>query len=69
MSMYYEDPDRNTVELFYDTGFSEQEIVDFYAGGDRYVLSASPFDPAQMLRELRGGKTVAELIAWSPPSA
>jgi catechol-2,3-dioxygenase len=68
MSMYYEDPDRNTVELFYDTGFSEQEIIDFYAGGDRYVLSATPFDPAEMLRDLRSGKTVAELTAWSPPS-
>ena len=69
MSMYYEDPDHNVVELFYDTQYTEEQITAFYAGGDSYVLSAIPFDPAKMREELRGGKTVAELTAWSPPPA
>ena len=66
MSMYYEDPNRNTVELYYDTEYSEEQIAAFYAGGDQYVLGAIPFDPAETLKELRGGKTVAELIVWAP---
>jgi 2,4-dichlorophenol 6-monooxygenase len=68
MSVYYQDPDRNVVELFYDTQYTEEQLAEFYAGGDRYVLSAIPFDPAEKLEELRGGKTVAELTAWSPPA-
>ena len=69
MSMYYEDPNRNTVELYYDTEYSEEQIAAFYAGGDEYVLGAIPFDPAETLKELRGGTTVAELTAWSPRDA
>jgi len=68
MSVYYQDPDRNVVELFYDTRYTEDQLAEFYAGGDRYVLSAIPFDPAEKLAELRGGKPVAELTAWSPPA-
>jgi hypothetical protein len=52
MSMYYEDPDHNAVELFYDNKFSEEQIL--------------AFDPAELLQELRTGKIVAELTAWSP---
>ena len=66
MSVYYQDPDRNVVELFYDTRYTQDQLAEFYAGGDRYVLSAFPFDPAEKLEELRGGKPVAELTAWSP---
>lgn len=69
MSVYYQDPDRNVVELFYDTKYSQEQLAEFYAGGDRYVLSAIPFDPAKKQEELRGGKTVAELTAWSPPAS
>ena len=68
MSVYYQDPDRNVVELFYDTRYTEDQLAEFYAGGDRYVLSAIPFDPAEKLAELRGGKPVTELTAWSPPA-
>jgi len=66
--MYYEDPDKNTIELYYDSGYTEEDMVAFYAGGDRYVTSPTRFDPAELLKELRNGKSVAELIAWSPPS-
>jgi len=68
MSIYYEDPNSNGVELYYDTKYSEEQISEFYAGGDRYVLGARPFDPSEVLKELRNGKTIAELIAWAPPS-
>ena len=68
MSMYYEDPDKNTIELYFDSGYTEDDMVAFYAGGDRYVTSPTPFDPAELLKDLRNGKSVAELIAWSPPS-
>ena len=67
ISVYYQDPDRNVVELFYDTQYSQEQLAEFYAGGDRYVLSAIPFDPAKKLAELRAGKTIAELTAWSAP--
>jgi len=40
----------------------------FRVGGDRYVLGTIPFDFAQLREELRNGKTVTELTAWSPPS-
>jgi catechol-2,3-dioxygenase len=69
MSMYYQDPNGNTVELYYDTKYTEEQITAFYAGGDRYVLGMIPFDPKDRLAELRSGKTVAEVTAWSPRSA
>jgi len=68
MSMYYQDPDQNTVELYFDSGYTEEDMVAFYAGGDRYVTSPTPFDPAELLTDLRNGRSVAELIAWSPPN-
>jgi hypothetical protein len=40
----------------------------FRVGGDRDVLGAIPFDLAQLREELRNGKTVTELTAWSPPT-
>jgi hypothetical protein len=69
MSMYYEDPSRNTVELYYDTRYTEEQIAEFYAGGDRYVLGAIPFDPVEVLKDIRGGKTVADVTAWAPRTA
>jgi catechol-2,3-dioxygenase len=68
-SIYYEDPDKNIVEMFYDKGLTEEELQEFYAGGDRYILGATPFDPDALVKGLRDGKPVAELVAWSPPSA
>jgi catechol-2,3-dioxygenase len=67
MSMYYQDPDHNVIELFFDNKYSEEQIVEWYGGGDSYVRSATPFDPAEKLQELRDGKTVAEVTAWAPP--
>jgi catechol-2,3-dioxygenase len=67
-SMYYEDPNKNAVELYYDTKYTEEQIAEFYAGGDRYVLGATPYEPAEMLKEFHNGKTVAELTAWTPPT-
>jgi catechol-2,3-dioxygenase len=69
MSMYYEDPSRNTVELYYDTRYTEEQIAEFYAGGDRYVLGAIPFDPVEVLKDIRRGKTVADVTAWAPRTA
>jgi catechol-2,3-dioxygenase len=69
MSMYYQDPSKNGVELYFDSGYDEEQITAFYQGGDRYVLGARPFDPAATLKELRDGKPVAELIAWAPRNA
>ena len=68
ISMYYEDPDKNTVELYFDSGYTEEDMVAFYAGGDRYILSPTPFDPVELQQKLHSGKSVAELIAWAPPS-
>jgi len=45
MSMYYE-PDKNTIELHYDSGSTEDDMVALYTRGDRYVTSLTPFDPA-----------------------
>jgi hypothetical protein len=36
---------------------------------DHSALGAVPFDPALLAEELDGGKTVAELTAWSPRTA
>ena len=69
VSLYFEDPSGNAVELYYDTRYTEEQIAAFYGGGDRYVLGALPFEPAQMLAELRSGRSVAELTAWAPRSA
>jgi catechol-2,3-dioxygenase len=66
MSMYYEDPSRNTVELYYDTKYTEEQIAEFYAGGDQYVLGSIPFDPVEVFKDIRGGKTVAEVTDWAP---
>jgi 2,4-dichlorophenol 6-monooxygenase len=69
VSIYYQDPDKNIVELFYDKGLSEEQLLEFYAKGDRYILGAVPFDPDEWLRGLRAGTAVAELVAWAPPGA
>jgi catechol-2,3-dioxygenase len=66
MSMYYQDPDNNTVELFYDSGYTEEQLIEHFAGGDRYVLGGIPFDPAELMKRLGDGEAVAELIAWAP---
>ena len=68
ISIYYTDPDKNVIELFYDTAYSEEQIIEFYDGGDANAFGATPFDPADMLHGLQSGKPVAELIAWAPPS-
>ena len=39
-------PVGGAVELFYDNAYSEEQIVEFHAGGDRYVRSATRLDPA-----------------------
>jgi len=69
LSIYYQDPDKNIVELFYDKGLTEEQLLEFYAGGDHYILGAAPFDPDELLRGLRAGKAVADLVAWTPPGA
>jgi len=69
VSIYYQDPDKNTVELFYDKGLTEEQLLEFYAKGDRYILGAAPFDPDELLQGLQAGKAVAELVAWAPPGA
>jgi catechol-2,3-dioxygenase len=66
MSVYYQDPDKNTVELFYDTGYTEERLIEFFAGGDRYVVGGIPFDPADLRKRLIGGEALATLTAWSP---
>ncbi|MFE1961574.1 VOC family protein [Streptomyces sp. NPDC059479] len=68
VSLYYTDPDKNAVELFWDAAYTEEQIVEFYAGGASNAYGATPFDPAEMLQGLRSGKSVAELTAWIPPS-
>lgn len=67
VSMYYHDPDNNMVELFYDNKYTEEQIVEWYGGGPSYVMGATPFDPAEMLKALRDGTPAAELSAWAPP--
>jgi catechol-2,3-dioxygenase len=69
VSIYYQDPDKNIVELFYDKGLTEEQLLEFYSKGDRYILGAVPFDADELLRGLRAGKAVAELVAWAPPGA
>ena len=67
VSIYFPDPDNNTVELFYDTSYTEEQIVEWYGGGASYALGFVSFDPAAMLKELQDGKTTEELTAWAPP--
>jgi len=67
VSIYYEDPDKNIVELFYDKGLTEEQLVEFYARGDRFILGAIAVDPLELLKGRRAGRAVAELVAWSPP--
>jgi catechol-2,3-dioxygenase len=67
VSMYFPDPDRNTIELFYDAKYNEEQIVEWYGGGESYAMGAVGFDPALMLKELQAGKTTEELTAWAPP--
>ena len=66
MTIYYTDPDKNTVELFYDTAFTEEQLVAFYGGDEVEIPRPVPFDPAQALKELKDGRSVAELTAWAP---
>jgi catechol-2,3-dioxygenase len=66
MSIYYQDPDQNTVELFYDNGYTEERLIEFFEAG--HVLDGIPFDPAELAKELDGGKSIAEVTAWSSPA-
>ena len=46
MSIYYQDPDRNIVELFYDNQYTDEQIAEFYAGGDG-TSSVHPLRPGR----------------------
>jgi catechol-2,3-dioxygenase len=67
VSMYFPDPDKNTIELFYDAKYTEDQIVEWYGGGESYAMGAVGFDPAAMLSELQDGKSTEELTTWTPP--
>jgi len=64
--MYYEDPDKNIVELFYDKGLTEEPACGVLCGGRPLHSGGTAFDPHDLLKELRDGKAVADLIAWVP---
>ena len=61
-SMYYQDPDRNFVELQIDR-FAEPEQATAYMLGPEYAAdSVGPaFDPEELLAAYRAGASVAEL--------
>ncbi|TCW78789.1 hypothetical protein C5O80_31355 [Burkholderia sp. SRS-46] len=70
VSMYYEDPDRNRVELQIDNQETIEEFVEFVKSG---AMDANPigqrFDADDMLAKLRAGVPVEELKAYpNPPS-
>jgi catechol-2,3-dioxygenase len=67
VSMYYPDPDHNTIELFYDAKYTEDQIIEWYAGGESYATGATSFDPAEMLQQLQAGRSTEELTTWAPP--
>jgi len=68
MSVYYAGPRQQHCRVFYDKGLTEEQLQEFYSGGDRYILGATPFDPDELLKGLRDGKPVADLVAWAPPT-
>lgn len=71
-SIYYQDPDRNFVELQIDN-FAEPDQATGYMHGPEYAAdSVGPaFDPEAMLAARRAGASVEELInrAWSRQAA
>lgn len=62
VSLYYADPEGNRVELQIDV-FETTEEVNHFINGPVYQQNPAgvDFDPHQMLAELKGGKTMAEL--------
>jgi len=67
-SMYYQDPDRNFVELQIDR-FAEPDAATAYMNGPEYAAdSVGPaFDPDELLATRRAGASVQELSdrAWA----
>ena len=45
MSIYYQDPDRNVVELFYDNQYTDGQIAEFYAEVTATSSAPSPLTP------------------------
>ena len=67
-SIYYRDPDGNTVELQIDNFTSPADVTAYFLGPDFQRDPFGPsFDPAAMLAELRAGTPESELItrAWA----
>ena len=61
-SMYYEDPDRNQIELQVDNFDDIDEAsAFFYSEAFSENAVGAEFDPADLLRRLRAGETEAEL--------
>ena len=66
LSMYFEDPDGNHVELQIDNFDTEEELEEYFASG---AFDANPigvsFDPEDLLERFRNGETKDELVAMS----
>ena len=66
ISLYYDDPDGNQIELFVDVFDSAQEADDFMHT-ETFTTNplGIPFDPAEMLDRRRAGASVSELTAYA----
>jgi catechol-2,3-dioxygenase len=67
-SIYYRDPDGNTVELQIDNFATPDEATDYLRGDEFRTDPAGPtFDPENMLAALRSGTPESQLItrAWA----
>jgi catechol-2,3-dioxygenase len=67
-SIYYRDPDRNTVELQIDNFATPDEATEYMCGEEFRSDAVGPcFDPEAMLAALRSGTPKSELItrAWA----
>ncbi|MYS82726.1 VOC family protein [Embleya scabrispora] len=67
-SMYYRDPDGNTVELQIDNFATAQETTDYLTGAEFTADPVGPaFDPDRLLAAYESGTAIAELTtrAWA----
>lgn len=66
MSMYYQDPDGNHIELQIDNFATEQQLQEFFDSG---AFDANPigveFDPDELVARFESGEPFAELVKRS----
>jgi hypothetical protein len=70
VSLYYQDPDGNNLELQIDSFPTTEQLQDYFENDPDYAANplGAEFDPDDLVRKYEAGVPFAELIKVPPPA-